>query len=306
MKVTEGHITEELLCAMRVHLMNETEMHVFCPKDVRVWEENCHNVEFLNFTAISVGNELAMTKAFRNSLHRLLDSYSTTSTEDENILSQYDVTQGESTRKNKEDNKGNKGNKDSDGNKGSEEGVGVLGPILTSVIRLRLREKNILLSALTFLDTHEKAIHNGTVPFQLELKAKERIDANKREEERIAFIQEIQKRVAIKVPLAVIEVNLGDSIPKVNLTLQEGQSLHDVVVQFCTLHNVGGNDVAVLESALGKRVQSPAPLSLLLGVILPSGDRRILGVPAGEQLDYHPFLLGEDVMHTSSLFLHSQ
>ena len=37
---------------MRVHLMNETEMQVFCPKDVRIWDENCHNVEFLNFTAI--------------------------------------------------------------------------------------------------------------------------------------------------------------------------------------------------------------------------------------------------------------
>ena len=52
MKITKGNITEELLCAMRVHLMNETEMHVFCPKDVRIWDENCHNVEFLNFTAI--------------------------------------------------------------------------------------------------------------------------------------------------------------------------------------------------------------------------------------------------------------
>ena len=52
MKITKGNITEELLCAMRVHLMNETEMQVFCPKDVRIWDENCHNVEFLNFTAI--------------------------------------------------------------------------------------------------------------------------------------------------------------------------------------------------------------------------------------------------------------
>eukprot|EP00595_Chromulina_sp_UTEXLB2642_P000277 CAMPEP_0196761660 /NCGR_PEP_ID=MMETSP1095-20130614/966_1 /TAXON_ID=96789 ORGANISM="Chromulina nebulosa, Strain UTEXLB2642" /NCGR_SAMPLE_ID=MMETSP1095 /ASSEMBLY_ACC=CAM_ASM_000446 /LENGTH=701 /DNA_ID=CAMNT_0042111507 /DNA_START=99 /DNA_END=2201 /DNA_ORIENTATION=+ len=37
MKITYHNITQELFCAMRVHLMNETEMNVFCPMDVRVW-----------------------------------------------------------------------------------------------------------------------------------------------------------------------------------------------------------------------------------------------------------------------------
>ncbi len=58
MKITFNNITDELMCAMRVHLMNETEMNVFCPADVRPWEENCHSVEFANFTAISENNEI--------------------------------------------------------------------------------------------------------------------------------------------------------------------------------------------------------------------------------------------------------
>ena len=37
--------------------MNETEMEVFCPQDARPWEENCHSVEFANYTAISENNE---------------------------------------------------------------------------------------------------------------------------------------------------------------------------------------------------------------------------------------------------------
>jgi hypothetical protein len=69
-----GNISKELMCAMRVHLMNETEMNVFCPAEAKVMEtvytsfflldpsqvfhENCQNVEFMNYTAISLNNEL--------------------------------------------------------------------------------------------------------------------------------------------------------------------------------------------------------------------------------------------------------
>jgi hypothetical protein len=36
MRIEHGNITKELFCAMRVHLMNETEVHTFCPADARV------------------------------------------------------------------------------------------------------------------------------------------------------------------------------------------------------------------------------------------------------------------------------
>ncbi len=42
-KITHGNVSKELMCAMRVHLMNETEMNVLCPAESRVFEENCQN-----------------------------------------------------------------------------------------------------------------------------------------------------------------------------------------------------------------------------------------------------------------------
>lgn len=261
MKITQGNITQELLCAMRVHLINETEMRVFCPKDVRVWEENCHNVEFLNFTAISMENEIAVVRAFENSLHSLLGAYPHTADEDRKILRKRELMK--------------------EGN--NEDGSDNIGHIIMSAVRLRLREKEMLQSALSFLADHELAIMNGTIPFQLELKAQERIEANLREEEHQRFIADVQRRALIKTPLAYVEVNMGNNAPKVNLTLREGQSIHTVVVQFCALHRIGENDLIVLESALKKRVQSPPALDLLLGVVTPLGDRKILSIPAGKK-----------------------
>ena len=270
MKITQGNITQELLCAMRVHLINETEMRVFCPKDVRVWEENCHNVEFLNFTAISMENELAVVRAFENSLHSLLGAYPHTADEDRKILRKKELM--------KEREGGGEGG---EGEEGEGQGEGKIGHIIMSAVRLRLREKEMLQSTLTFLADHELAIMNGTIPFQLELKAQERIEANLREEEHQRFIADVQRRALITTPLAYVEVNMGSDVPKVNLTLREGQSLHNVVEQFCALHHIGEKDVLILESALKKRVQSPPPLDLLLGIITPLGERKILSIPTG-------------------------
>lgn len=36
MKIVHGNISQELMCAMRVHLMNDTELNVFCPADAKV------------------------------------------------------------------------------------------------------------------------------------------------------------------------------------------------------------------------------------------------------------------------------
>lgn len=86
MRITLGNITDELFCAMRVHLMNESEVNVFCPATARAWEENCHDVEFMNFTAISQVNELAVVSTFRTSIHGMLAKYPHTVDEDREIL----------------------------------------------------------------------------------------------------------------------------------------------------------------------------------------------------------------------------
>lgn len=252
MKIIDGNVTEELMCAMRVHLMNETEIHVFCPKDARVFEDNCQNVEFMNFTAISEHNEISVIQALRNSLHGLLASYPSTVDEDVELLDKY------------------------------KEGKQDFGPISLAGIQLRFREKSILHGALGFLDDHETAVKNGSVLFQIELKAQERIEADLREEAHKKFVEEVKARALLRPALATLSVDLGEKIGKVNLTLEEGRDLKITVLKFAQEFKVKEKDLPILEKSLRDRVVSPPPLQLMLGVITPVGMREILAIPENE------------------------
>lgn len=251
MKISPGNITDELLCAMRVHLMNETEMNIFCPADAKPWEENCHSVEFSNFTAISENNEASVIQALRSSVIGMLSSFPHTIEQDRELL------------------------------RDNEAGVGEgLGVVTVGAIQLRMREKELMLSALQFLADLEQKMTNGTVVFQLEMKTRERAEADVKEAERKLFMEEVKRRAAYRAPLAVLEVNLGAG-NIVNLTLEEGASLQDTVALFCRKHNVGNANIDTLTKALKLRVSSPKPLALLMGVVVPSGERKILSVPEG-------------------------
>jgi hypothetical protein len=251
MKITENNVTEELMCAMRVHLMNESEVHVFCPKEARVWEDACVNVEFMNYTAISEPNERSVVTALRNSVHGLLASYPNTLEEDLRVLRDVDA------------------------------GVSEEGPIMVAAVRLRVREKEILHNALAFLAQHEQRIANGTVPFQLALKAQERVQADLREAEHKLFMEQIRERAKQRPSLATVSVDMGADRPKANLTLEEGRDLRKTVELFCQQHGVKANFVETLETALRKQVVSPAPLLLMMGVVVATGDRKILAIPEG-------------------------
>lgn len=251
MKITTNNVTQELMCAMRVHLMNESEVHVFCPKEARVWEDACTNVEFMNYTAISEPNELLVINALRNSVHGLLASYPHTREEDARILRDVDS------------------------------GVSTAGPVLVAAVKLRAREKDILYSALQVLEDHEAGVKNGTVPFQLALKAQERIDADVREAEHKLFMAEVQARALLRPSLATVAVDMGADRPKANLTLEEGRDLKRTVQLFCQEHNIQATFGGKLEAALRERVVSPTPLLLMLGAIIGTGDRKILAIPEG-------------------------
>ena len=266
MRITYNNITDQLLCAMRVHLMNETEVHVFCPKDVMVWEENCHNVEFLNFTAISPSNEINVILTLKGSLFSMLASYPHTIAEDIELLRQIGLQNHKFHNNDDNNNKGKSG----------------IGPIQIAIIKLRLREKLLLQSGLNFIQDYEQKVFdsinatnsyntNNTIKFQLELKSNERKAADINHAVKQNYLKTIRELSNIKHNVASIEIDLknsayyNESHPKANLTLQEGESLKDVVVRFCQLHGVANNNYAVLENALKTRVVNPPPLSLLLG-----------------------------------------
>ena len=261
MKITapSGNVTDELLCAMRVHLMNETEMQVFCPADARAWQENCHDVEFLNFTAISSSNEALVVAALRSSVQGLLAGYPSTKLEDEDEV--------------------------------ANEGEGSIGEVMRGAVRLRIREKELLESTLVFLDEHEEACQNGLVAFQLEDKAKERIDSDAREAARLEFQKQIRDAAASRreLPLAVVSVDFGEG-RKENLELLEGQDVGFVVKAFCQQYGLDvASNYGSLVGALKERVASSpsvSPLLLMLGVIVPSGHRKILSILQGANVSF--------------------
>jgi hypothetical protein len=320
MKIVYGNVSEELMCAMRVHLMNESEIFVFCPKEARVWEDNCMDVSFMNYTAISERNEMDVVQALRVSIQGLLASYPTSMEEDAALIQQAVASQearkrftstsntgsaadggsGESEAGGDEidttdaeeevdlidqevdpsdqNNKKNKNDK-----KAQEEEEESVGPVTLAAYRLRFREKEILHSALQYLDEHEAKILNGSVVFQIEMKAQERLEADIRAAEHARFIEEVKQRAAIKVDLvSTVEVDLGESMGgKRNLTLREGEDLTRVVQSFVREHQITPSYVATLEQALRSRVVAPVPLQLMLGVVTPPGERHVLAVPEG-------------------------
>ena len=251
MLILSGNITKELMCAMRVYLMNETEIHTFCPARIRYFDDNCQHVEFMNYTAISYENEIGVVQAFRNTLYTMLKAFPTTLEEDRETL---------------------KGNK----NKGENP---THGPLFFSAIRLRLREKALITNALSFLDEYEESVKSGAVEFQIELKRKEREIEDIAEAERIKFAEEIQRLAAIREPVAYIPVDLGEnSIPGLNITILEGEDLSTAVKAFSMKYGIAAKDVQVLENALRSRIDHPYPLSLLMGVVIPTGERKILSI----------------------------
>ncbi len=78
------------------------------------------------------------------------------------------------------------------------------GPIYIGAVKLRLREKELLLATLDFLGEHERQTLDGLVPFQLDMKViftlindclflqrKEREEADLREAEHKKFMEEV-------------------------------------------------------------------------------------------------------------------
>jgi hypothetical protein len=92
-------------------------------------------------------------------------------------------------------------------------------------------------------------------------------------------------------------VDLGQDKPKQNLTLLEGNDIKEtgpliishflthsfepLVIAFCRQHNIPQSYVQTLETAIRKQVVNPTPLFLQMGVVTPTGDRQILGIPEG-------------------------
>lgn len=182
-----------------------------------------------------------------------------------------------------------------------------MGRIMREATRLKVREKELLLSALLFLDAYEQKVLDGSVEFQLLTKMEERAASDRREETHRLFVEEVRARAAERHPVSRVEVDMGEG-QRQNLTLLEGQELGAVVAGFCRSHNVDLGNAAALEKALRARVVSPSPLLLMLGVVVPSGDRRVLGVAEGGNatVDTHVFCARNGIAGSECDLLHDR
>jgi hypothetical protein len=181
--------------------------------------------------------------ALRSSIHGLLASYPTTAEEDLRLIQAAEGGEG--------------------GGGGGGGGEGSVGPILLSSYHLRYREKQILHDALNFLERHEQLVLNGSISFQLELKAQERAEADLRDAAHKRFVEEVKRRAAIRPQLAQVEVDMGPNQPKANLTLEEGRDIRQTVLEFCKKHSVQASYVETLEKALRGRIVNPPPYKVI-------------------------------------------
>ena len=197
MKIFHGNISKELMCAMRIHLMNETETNVFCPADSKVFSQNCLDVEFMNYTAISLTNELSVIETFENTLQGLLHSYPTTYEEDKEFLADKEKYTG-----------------------------GEYGPAFIGAIRLRMREKELLIDTLQYLEDRKNQTMHGEVYFQLEQKLVERVESDLRAKKRAEFLEAVKLRATESKPLAVVPISElpSDSLSE-DLILLEGMDM---------------------------------------------------------------------------------
>jgi hypothetical protein len=265
MRMIEADISTELMCAMRVHLMNETEVHIFSPKEAHIFNAIGEDVEFINNTAVSLTNELAVINSFQDSIGGLLASYTTSQEKDLELLKRHDVSEPGSP--------------------------GRLGPILEAAITLRYRDKQMLLSVLHFLEAYRETVAAGDITFQIDAKIREREVANERDAEKKAYVEKVLKQAGdnslgeLLPVVARVPVDLGEGPDSMrNLTLYEGEDWKEVVGTFCTKNGIGDNASKMsLLKAMAKKIDQVnaqyQPLLLTLGVVTPSGHRRILGIP---------------------------
>jgi len=129
-------VTTNLACAVRIHVMNESELDLFCNTTQGGWHDiTCHEDQIdggFNWTRpVSLNNERATLQALLGSVRMLLAGYKTSDEEDESLLLLRET----------------------------------LAPITRSAVTLRLREKQLLRRAVDQMSEQLDRLHaslNGT------------------------------------------------------------------------------------------------------------------------------------------------
>jgi hypothetical protein len=139
-RITRQSVTTDLLCAVRVHLANETEMDALCPQlwGPLAWSElECEGGAFDWRAPISRRNEYLTLGALGHSMRALLADYTTTVEHDESLLLLDDAARS---------------SKSSSGARAGYEDENKLPRIIRDAVRVRLWEKRLLRGSLSVVE----------------------------------------------------------------------------------------------------------------------------------------------------------
>merc|ERR1711871_363753 len=258
------NISDYLLCAVRVHVMNESDVDILCPAGDAPFYDNeckCNRYEdatnknclesenrFQNLTAVSYDNEMATIKALRSSVETLRSAYDTENEDDEALL--------------------------------ALDSLWIQEPRKASAVLVRLREKRILDNALTELDEREERLKNNNITLQCADIKRERDEAAAKEKEMKEFAERVRAKAKIKKVVTQLPVNLGGK--KFNITVVEGEGLKEKVALVARNYSLTKASITAIENDLMKNVKPERKLLLALPVVDPAGIKQMLAIREGD------------------------
>ena len=259
--VSKTIVSPYLMCALRVHTMNETDMDILCPftkpgaffGDEK--DRECEGGGFHWDQGVSPTNENHTITALNDTLTTLLHDYGTTVEEDDLLLSSSTI---------------------------------LLSPIRHSAVVLRRREKQLLLGTMKWLAERRASLLNLTIHetnhtfYQIEKVRQKEILRKEKVKERIAWRLKIKNELSKPVPVASISIDLGGTIGKVNFTWSEGESLDDAALSFGVKYGLTYDGLAQLKKSAKPRVPKQKEIEFFLPIVLGHGVRAALRVNKGD------------------------
>lgn len=242
-RINWDNISLALKCAIRVTVMNESDVDVLCPKATGPWNDHkCEQSIFNRSLAITWENEQAMIAALRASLEALLERMKHSLDEDESLLL-----------------------------------LSSFGPAQRSAILLRMREKRLLYRALEELEQMEADIGDeGHVSeYQLLAIKRENEAKAKRRERRLEYIKKMQDLGDQRREVISLEVNL-DKDKSERFVVKEGEDLGKLLDVFARKHRITQPGRAQLKKAAMGRVSPSPEFKIAVPVVLDDGRLRTL------------------------------
>lgn len=174
----------------------------------------------------------------------------------------------------------------------------------SAAITVRIREKNLLLSVIQYIQEQKKNIlscsksdddgssssgdvnKNNENKFltQFDQRLAERKISDERDKIRREWMLSVDRESNRSEVLLVQSVDLGLTTGPVNITINSGDDVMEVLTQVCIDNNitaVATRDelVKVIKNLIMTKHMNTPPLVLLLGVVTVTGQRMILGIP---------------------------